>query len=175
VAEQSPFQPVLPFVGILFTDEILLRKALRRMEIVIPALVRASEPFPFDHTDYYNKEMIGNITRIWIASEQLADPSGLADWKIASNAIEHELASPEGRTVNIDPGFIGLPRVVLASCKGHPQRIPLRDGIYAETELIFRHEEWVNTPWTYRDYANSSAKKFFAEQREYLLKLLRRR
>lgn len=174
MAEQAPFEPVLPFIGVLYTHEEMLHKAIRRMERVIPSLVRRSNPILFDYTDYYNKEIIGNIMRIWIASEKLADASKLADWKIISNAIEREFSMPTGRTINIDPGFIGLSKIVLASCKDHPQRIPLKDGIYAEIELTFRHEEWIDTPWTYRDYSDFPAKKFFTEQRNHLLELVRR-
>ncbi len=175
MASRAEFEPVLPFAGFLYIENDILLNAIELLQRVIPKLECSSPAIPFNYSDYYNKELGGCPSRIWIASSETADPSLLADWKIASNEIEAKLATSEGRRINIDPGFIGLSKVVLASCKDHPQRVPLRGGIYAEIELIFRLEGWKNTDWTYRDYADAPAKQFLFEQREYLLTLIRDR
>jgi len=175
MAEVQPFQPVLPFVGVLYIEKTFCDRALNLVEGILGTLELKSEPIPFEYTHYYEAEMGAPITRVWAGSTELADPSELADWKLATDKIERELAVDDCRTVNLDPGFVGLSKAVLASLKDHPQRVPLKDGVYAEIELTFSDDNWRNVPWTYRDYADKPAKDFLMLLRERLLIELRKK
>jgi hypothetical protein len=150
MAEILPFQPIAPFFGILFIEKNILDNALAMCENIISPLDIKCEPIPFSYSDYYEKEMGKGIMRMWIGSSEPADPSGLADWKFATDKIERELAVNGKRAINLDPGFVGLSKVVLASLKDHPQRLPIERGCYGEIELIFQNMQWQNVPWTYR-------------------------
>ena len=70
--------------------------------------------------------------------------------------------------MNIDPGYITLAKLVLASTKDHAHRIYLRDGIYAEVTLSFHQRQWRPHSWTFPDYARADYREFFMRCREYL-------
>jgi hypothetical protein len=74
------------------------------------------------------------------------------------------------RQVNIDPGYVSLAKVVLASTKDFSHRIYVGNGIYEEVTLHYqrasdRFEPW---PWTYPDYCTAEANDFFMNVRRDL-------
>ncbi len=168
MAEIAPYQPVLLFVGILFREEEVVNEAFRIMDEEFPPFDLKSETIPFGYSNYYDTEMGSGIKRCWVASGELRDPSKLAKWKLFTDGIERRLSIDGRRQINLDPGFVGLSKVVLASLKDHPQRVPLESGVYAEFELIFNNNKWDDLPWTYRDYADKPAKNFLTEVRSQL-------
>lgn len=174
MAIREDFQPVAFFVGILFIDRNILSEALERMSAELGDLPMKSEPIPFEYTHYYEKEMGKPIFRMWAGSPEPRDPSMLASWKLITDKIERETSRENRRTINLDPGFVGLAKVVLASLKDHPQRMPLSDGVYAEIELIFQNGIWQDVPWTYRDYKDKPAKDFLFSLRKKLHEKIKR-
>ena len=169
MAKKAKFQPVAFFMGILYADETVRDKTLALAEVLFGPLELRTEPISFEYTDYYNDEMGEDIMRMWVGSPELADPADLANWKLATDEIEWQFTVDGRRTINLDPGFVGLSKVVLASLKDHPQRVPLKDGVYADIELIFKHDRWHTTPWTYPDYVDKPALDFLTKLREALL------
>jgi hypothetical protein len=140
----------------------------------------ASDPFPFDYTTYYDREMGANLQKCFWAFD-LAEPADLADWKIQTNALELELSQrltshefQEARPLNIDPGYVTEAKLVLATTKDRDHRIYLRDGIFAEVTLYFHKGEWRTRPWTYPDYSDSRNIPFFEQCRDHLRSSLRK-
>ena len=111
------------------------------------------------------------------AFERLIDPGMLADIKQQTNAWEAEYAAlarhPEPRPLNLDPGYIGLGKLVLASTKDHAHRIYLGQGIYAEVTLYYKDGRWQHRDWTFADYRRGDYQAFFEECRENLKRRLR--
>lgn len=125
------------------------------LEDAFGALDYQSDEIPFTFTDYYTSEMGDGIRRIFFAVADLYDPSELAPVKVTTDEIEQRFAS-DGRSVNLDPGMLTLGRLILASTKDNAQRIPLRDGIYAEITLLYRKGSFEALPWTYPDYRSAA-------------------
>jgi hypothetical protein len=96
------------------------------------------------------------------------DPSELASDKLASNRFEEAWTTEilgsesESRLINIDPGYMTMTKLVLASTKNREHRIYLRDGIYAEVTLAFRDQLWAAMPWTYADYQRPDVHEFLS-------------
>ena len=132
-----------------------------------------SERIPFDQTSYYQHEMGGELVREWVSFKQLIQQDAIADAKLATSRLEKRLARPDGsRTVNLDPGYIVPPRLVLATMKDFAHRIYLEKGIYAEVTLIYREGEFQPLEWTYPDYRQPVAVNFFTSVRTaYLAQL----
>ena len=108
---------------------------------------------PFHYTDYYEEEM-GQLVRTYVGFEKRRLPDELVRFKLAANDIENRHLRPDGRrSVNIDPGYLSLSQLVLASTKPFTHRIYLDRGIYAEVTLQFRGGTYQTLPWTYPDYA----------------------
>ena len=114
------------------------------------------ELLPFTHTDYYTAEFGAPVVRLIVAFERLMDPAGLPTIKRQTNELEWIGSVGGHRCVNIDPGYVSLSKLVLATTKDHAHRIYLRDGIYAEVTLRYEGGTFRPWPWTYRDYASPS-------------------
>ncbi len=132
----------------------------------------------FDHseTKYYEHEMGPGLKKQFLVFDGWFDPQQLPSCKLQSNAIEEELARqqtfPELRPVNIDPGYLTLSKLVLASAKDRAHRLYMADGIYAEECLYYLEHRWQARPWTYPDYQRDDFQAFFVEVREQLKRLL---
>lgn len=112
------------------------------------------------------------LLKRFFAFKELIDPGRLADLKIQTNGWEAEYAGlgrhPEPRPLNLDPGYIALGKLVLASTKDFSHRIYLARGIYGEVTLCFRRGAWEPLPWTFADYRRADYHHFFCECRNYL-------
>ena len=131
-----------------------------------------SEPFDFVETEYYTDTMGTELKKQFLAFENLIDPEEIREIKCSTNRCEVEYASlgrhAQPRPINLDPGYVSLAKVVLASTKDHAHRLYLGEGIYAEVTLTFRHGAWQTLPWTYPDYQRADYHEFFVSCREIL-------
>ena len=71
----------------------------------------------------------------------------------------------EPRPLNLDPGYLSLAKLVLASTKDHSHRIYLGQGIYAEITLYYSQQRWQARPWTFADYRRDDYQQFFFQGR----------
>ncbi|MBC7352253.1 MAG: DUF4416 family protein [Thermogutta sp.] len=140
-------------------------------------LALESPAFPFSHTDYYTSTMGPDLKKVFFAPADLIDPGRLPAIKIQTNSWEAEYAElrlfPEPRPLNIDPGYLTLGKLVLASTKDFTHRIYLGLGIYGEVTLFYRHQRWQHHEWTFADYRQPEYHEFFNRCRDYLHERLR--
>ncbi len=139
-------------IGCLFSDERKLVSLKDRLREEFGPADFESRIFPFKYTDYYNREMGERIFRIFYSFKNHVNPEDLAAMKIKTNNIENEYTDGKCRSINLDPGLLNLSRLILASTKNNAQRVPLKDGIYAEVTLLYRQGRFVSLPWTYPDF-----------------------
>ena len=163
--------PVLFFIAAFAPDEQPLCWARQQAEGRFGPVALESETFRFDEfTRYYSPEMGPVLYKRFWAFEQCIDPSELTAAKRLTN--DWELKSPTiagiARPLNLDPGYIELGKLVLASTKDFAHRIYLSQGIYAEITLIYTKKRWTALPWTYADYQSDGYHAFFTQCREYL-------
>jgi len=164
-------QPVKLFAGLLSGDLDLLRRARQLLARRFGPVDLESDIWPFDHTDYYAAEMGPGLQRCFYAFRPLVNPDRLVEIKHETNALELEIAeqcllSDIPRPVNIDPGYLDLTKLVLATTKDRGHRIYLGHGIYAEVTLQYARNAWQTFPWTYPDYAQPDYHAFFLKLRE---------
>ncbi|MBN1555171.1 MAG: DUF4416 family protein [Phycisphaerae bacterium] len=172
--------------GMICADAGLMDRARRRLvEWYGPADI-VSETYPFDFTHYYDDPMGCPLFRGFLAFERLIDPGRLAEIKIATNELEDRFAEdvrlgketwagpapPPSRPVNLDPGYVALSKLILASMKDFSHRIYLQGGVYAEVTLQYR-DGWRALPWTFPDYASGRYDEFFTQTRETLHRQVR--
>ena len=160
------------FCGILLHRDLIWDAVRSALEGEFGEVLAESPAYPFTSSDYYREETGPEIDRRFLAFDPLRDPTQLADWKVRSNDLESALAGRCGgehpRPVNIDPGYVDLPKIVLASTKDFSHRIPLQRGIYAEVTLIYRTGTWQVLPWTFPDFAAGAYYPFFQSLRTIL-------
>ena len=128
----------------------------------------------FDRTRYYEKEMGWPLHRRFITFKELISPEELADKKLKTNKIEAKYSTEGKRRINIDPGYICLERLVLATGKNYTHRIYLSHGIYADLTLVFNKGTFKPLEWSYRDYSDAESIEFFNNEREKYKNQLRR-
>lgn len=150
---------VRPLAGVLGAGPQLLDAARVELEAYFGPTAQASEPYRFEHTRYYIREMGPDLYRQFLVFDALCPPDELAAWKLASNALERRFGfnAGGGRRVNIDPGYLAPGKLVLASTKDFMHRIYLRDGIFAEVTLRMQQGRFGSWEWTYPDYAAAGA------------------
>ena len=115
-----------------------------------------SETFPFESTSYYEKEMGTGLIRRFLSFDLMISPHRLPDIKHHTNKIEEKFLDHRGnRMANIDPGYISLGHLILATGKGYAHRPYLRDGIFADLTLIYEDKTFRPLDWTYPDYGSA--------------------
>ncbi len=124
----------------------------------------------FRNTAYYEASMgTGLLKRYW-AFDRLQQPDQLAAVKRLTISIEDAVISSrrfaEARPLNLDPGFLGLGKFVLATTKDQSHRIYLHGGIFAEVTLRFHDGEFEPRPWTYPDWQLPQVFAFLKEARK---------
>lgn len=169
----KPPRPAKLICGLIGGDPDLLARARGMLARQIREIEAVSEIWPFDFTDYYKDEMGPDLKRQFVSFEGLVQPDRLAEIKRLTNQIEQRIAEevldPEiARPVNLDPGYLTLAKLVLATTKDYSHRIYLQAGIYAESTLHYEAGGWQAWPWTYPDYASPTYHGFFTEVREAL-------
>lgn len=160
-------------VGLLSGEEDWLREGVRRLKRHFGDVDVESDVWPFDATDYYAIEMGERLFRKFVSFDELTPMDRLAEVKRLTNDLEAALAadlvtSGIARPVNLDPGYVTLSKLVLASSKDFSHRIYLERGVFAEVTLLFEHGGWRTLPWTYPDYGGGQYDEFLNEVRESL-------
>ncbi len=164
-------------IGILAADENCLKAAVKAIEAEFGDIDLVSDTWPFNQTDYYEKQTGENILKQFVAIEKLIEPAELADIKHKTNAIEQrlskELEIDLTRPVNLDPGIIEPSKLILATTKNYSHRIYIGKKMYAEVTLIFDNGKWQTMPYTYPDYTQQCYHDFFSKVRKKLLEQLK--
>jgi hypothetical protein len=159
-------EPVKLIASLFAGAPALLMAAKERLLHVFGPLDFESELLPFEHTDYYAAEFGPGLQRLIVAFERLILPNDLPAIKCQTNDLEWSLIEGEQRGVNIDPGYVSLGKMVLASTKDHAHRLYLDRGIYGEITLTYQRGQYRPWPWTYPDYASDEYCVLFATIRE---------
>lgn len=173
MAEPRIARPVKLLVGLLGGDPDLLRRAQQLMIHRWGPLDLKSDFWPFIQTDYYAPEMGPNLQRRFVSFAELIRPDRLTEIKLETNGLEQQIAEqallPDiPRPVNIDPGYVDLTKLVLATTKDRGHRVYLGHGIFAEVTLQYSGGQWQVQPWTYPDYKLPECQAFFTQVRDRL-------
>ena len=159
-------RPAKYFAALLFGEGISLPgDALEPLERLFGRMDFTGAGHPFDMTDYYSGEMGGGLKRVIVSFERLRSPSSLVWIKHETARIEASFSWRGKRRINIDPGYVDLFKVVLASFKEGPQKIYLGSGVYADPVLMFEDHEWRVLPWSFPDFREGLYMEEFGEIR----------
>jgi hypothetical protein len=165
-------QAVKLIASLLTGDVCLLPPVKEALEGQFGPIDFASELLPFDHTDYYAAEFGAGLQRQIVTFRPLVAPERLPAVKVQTNEVEASLAREGRRAMNIDPGYVSLNKLVLATTKNHAHRLYLGQGIYGEVTLAYRQGRFRPWPWSYPDYASDAYCALFdAVRRRYKAQL----
>ncbi len=168
-------EPALLLVSILGPEDEKMLAAVAELEGRFGPLDCLTPCLPFDFSRYYEREMGWPLRRRLAVFARPFPRQQLPAVKNWTNQLEGRFADAEGRrTVNLDPGYLAIEHLVLATTKKSYHRPYLGEGIYADLTLIYQHGAYQSLPWTYPDYASEDYTGFFADLRRKLLWLRKR-
>jgi len=144
-------EPIL-FIGTLFSEKNCFEDVFPVLKDKFGNVLFQSDIQPWNYSDHYTKELGTPLQRNFIFFDGVIDPSTLADIKLVTNDLEAIYSLDGKRKINLDPGYLTLAKVVLASTKNYSHRIYLGKGIYAELALLYRNHQFIAMPYTYNDY-----------------------
>jgi hypothetical protein len=165
-------EPAILFIGILCSDPVILPHVQQTLTEEFGDLLLESPASNWASSEYYKEEMGWPLSRKFIFFKSLIDPGSLAIVKIRTNEIEASLAVKGKRRINLDPGYLTLAKVVLASTKNYVHRIYLQEGIYGEITLYFQDGKFRPHLFTYRDYQEKHSVDMFMHVRTLFRKQL---
>jgi hypothetical protein len=165
--------PLVKLIVSIFTgDETLLAVSRGALVNRFGPIDYQSELLPFYHTDYYTREFGPGLVRQIVAFAELIPAQRLAEVKRSTNELEQTWVVDSKRRVNLDPGYVSLGKLVLATTKDYSHRIYLGQGIYAEVTLKYEHGRFQPWQWTYPDYASARYLEIFSEIRQLYVEQL---
>ncbi|MFC1770950.1 DUF4416 family protein [Candidatus Margulisiibacteriota bacterium] len=160
------FSLVKFFIGIIYTREIFFLDVLQNLSDSFGIIDFISLPIKFDHTNYYEQEMGKGLTKRFISFYELRDVEKTPQSKIITNDIEEKYSQDSKRQINLDPGILSLPNIILFSTKNFTHRIPLNNNIYGEVTLLVHKKKFSDLPWTYPDFKSGAYKNVFYSIRD---------
>lgn len=166
MGETEGFEREKLVMGVLISRPEFLGDLRERLRSAWGEIDLASEPVPFDFTNYYDREMGTPIFRCFFSFAELVSPEDLGEIKRRTNDLEALYVRDGGRRVNLDPGVLSLSKFILATTKNNAHRIPLNGGIYGELTLQFREGDFHPLEWTYPDFAGRANRDLLVRVRE---------
>jgi len=147
--------------SVFSSEETILRESIRRLEDLFGRSDWVSPPMFFDRTRYYEREMGWPLHRLFVSFGDLVRPDRIVEAKLSTNELEAKYSRGEKRRVNIDPGYVSLERLVLATGKNYTHRIYLARGVFADLTLLFQRGTFRPLEWTFPDYASPEMIEIF--------------
>jgi len=171
----TPPEKALLLIGTLFSKEDVYLEALRSLEENFGESVMESPSIQWDFSEHYKEELGSPIFRRFIFFRNLIEQDGLSAVKLKTCEIENTLSENGKRTINLDPGYMTVAKLVLASTKDYSHRIYLAGGIFAEVTLAFSKDKqrYVPFAYTYKDYYDERYLRLFSMARSLLIFLTR--
>ncbi len=166
MSNPSEAEDVKLISSLFSADANLIDRVILEMEGLFGPTDWISPAFFFDRTKYYEKEMGWPLHRRFISFKILVRPQDIVEIKWKTNTLEKKESQRGKRKINIDPGYVALERLVLATGKNYTHRIYLSKGIFADLTLIFQRGSFSPLAWTYRDYGDPESIGYFNGVRE---------
>jgi hypothetical protein len=173
MSQPSAPQPVKLIVSLFTGKEKLITAASEELSQVYGKIDFMSACIPFTMTDYYTAEMGEGLVRRLITFEELIDPDQLPEIKRYTDKLEANYTNSGGnRRINLDPGYLTLYQLILASNKRFSHRLYLRDSVYADLTLIYKKKSFQPLAWTFPDYGSAQIIEILNRLRERYRKQL---
>ena len=173
MSQPSAPQPVKLIVSLFTGEEKLITAASEELSQVYGKIDFMSALIPFTMTDYYKAEMGEGLVRRLITFEELIDPDQLPEVKRYTDRRETDYTNSKGnRRINLDPGYLTLYQLILATNKRFSHRLYLRDSVYADLTLIYKKKSFQPLAWTFPDYGSAQIIEILNRLRERYRKQL---
>lgn len=156
------------FIGALFSQKEIYDSVRHKLLANFGSFFLETPSTPWNFTEYYSRELGSPLFRRFIFFDKIITHDSLVEAKLITCSLELLLSSGDKRQINLDPGYMTLAKVVLASTKNYSHRIYLGKGIYGELALTYSRGKFNPLPYAYRDYRDETYLKIFMKARTIL-------
>lgn len=170
MGKPRPPEKAVLFVSSLYSMESAYETSKDSLKKTFGTVLFESQPIPWQFSNHYNDELGTPIYRSLLFFDAVIEPSFIIEAKHITNDLESELSRENRRLVNLDPGYMTLAKVVLASTKNYSHRIYLGRRIYGELALYFKDGMFRPAFYTYNDYKSEPLLSIFCDVRLLLKK-----
>ncbi len=166
------------FIGIISVNKDIILKVKDKLTDVWGDVDSESDLFDFNLTTYYKDEMGEELYKKFFSFKKLIKRDDIIDIKIRTNKFEEDIKISKdkpGRDLNLDPGYVTLSSIALASTKDFYHRIYVGKGIFMENTMVYRKKEksYMGFEWTYPDFQTNEYIQYFLKLREIYHKQLK--
>jgi hypothetical protein len=172
MAHTRPVPKVKLRIGVMYNDIFLLDKVIAALKQKFGE-VDSELDYDFSFTDYYDAEMGSSIRKRLVVFRELMDRNILAGIKNWTNTLEDKESIYGKRKINLDPGYLTVCNVVLASAKEMPHKVYIGDGMFGDVVLEYRNKSFQHSDHTFPDYRSDIVKNFLNKVRESCKRQLR--
>ncbi len=166
MGETRNYLPVKLIAAITIADEGIWPEVKQQLEESWTPIDSSLDWFDFVFTTYYKDEMGPVLKKGFLSFTKLIPADQLPGIKIYSNSLEADYSVNGNRRINIDPGYVCTPKMVLATTKDFSHRLYLSDGIFGDLHLSYRNGQFRPQPWTYPDYQQPEVLRYFEKVRD---------
>ena len=156
------------FIALLTRDLPIMEEVERRLVSEYGKVEDRTDIFLFT-SGPFKREMGEDLKKQVLCFSKLIQVETLPEVKKFTNDLEWEYREHDPRPrrlINLDPGYLTLSQVLLASTRNYPHHVYLRDGVYGELLLRYHRGALRNFPWTYPDFRSHVVHTFFSRARE---------
>jgi hypothetical protein len=160
-------KPVKLFIGMLSNEVELLNLIEEELQLSYGVIDLKSPMWQWNFTRYYDKEMGHGLLRRFVFFNELIMPENLLEIKLKTIELENRYLNARlGRRINLDPGYLNLAKIVLASTKDFSHRVYFGKGIYGEVTLYYQKGVYKPLPYTFPDYQSEAYLTLFEQARQ---------
>jgi hypothetical protein len=167
----TPKRPekALLFIGTLYSNKDYYYKSIKLLEKSFGEIIMEGPEVNWNFSEYYKKEIGSPLFRRFLFFKNFIEQEKIVDIKLKTNETEQVFSQNNRRNINLDPGYLTLSKIVLASTKDYSHRIYLGRGIYGEVTLIYNSKKKTFEPHinTYRDYRDERYIRLFLIARKF--------
>lgn len=152
--------------AITYSEQKKLNEVLQDIKKKIGDVDICSEAFVFNHTTYYQREMGKRLEKQFFSFERLHPLDFLVEMKLFFIQLEKKYSIRGSRVVNLDPAYMELAKLVVATTKNFDHRVFIGQNIFGDVQLRYRNNKFVSNDWTYPDYKSERVLNFFYRVRQ---------
>ncbi len=153
--------PVKLICGITYSEKINIKDIYDILHYDYGDIDSFSKVYNFKYTKYYEKEMPGELKKVYISFKNLVTAETLPEIKTRTNLFEKIFAVKGKRVVNLDPGYIEKAKLILVTTKDFSHRIYIGSGIFGDLQYRMKDGRYQINEWTYPDYRKKEVLEFF--------------
>ena len=149
------------FFALMYNNNEKLEKTINDLKNNYGNIISRSQEYDFNFTNYYEKEFGNNLKKTIIIFNKKISKKDLVEIKNKITNIEKNYSVDGKRQINIDPGYVNIKEIVLASFKGKDFKEKLNNNVFLHKVLEIENGQIKDFFHTFPDFKSKLVQEFF--------------